>query len=65
MKFSIKDFFNKCDKICSFLQIWSRLLMKSRMENWMNISCFIILQLKYTQYQQHEQQLAQDCHDSG
>ena len=29
MKFSIKDFFSKCDQICSFLRIWSYLLKKS------------------------------------
>ena len=34
MKFSIKDFFNKCDQICSFLRIWSDLLEKSLMENF-------------------------------
>ena len=28
-KFSIKDFFSKCDKIRSFLRIWSHLLEKS------------------------------------
>ena len=28
MKFSIKDFFSKCDKIPSFLRIWSHLLKK-------------------------------------
>ena len=28
MKFSIKDFFNKCDQIRSFLRIWSYLLKK-------------------------------------
>ena len=32
MKFSIKDFFSKCDQIRSFLWIWSRLLKKSLME---------------------------------
>ena len=31
--FSIKDFFSKCDQICSFLRIWSHLLKKSLMEN--------------------------------
>ena len=30
-KFSIKDFFSKCDQICSFLRIWSHLLKKSLM----------------------------------
>ena len=34
MKFSIKDFFSKCDQICNFLQIWSHLLKKSLMENF-------------------------------
>ena len=29
MKFSIKDFFSKCNQILSFLQIWSHLLKKS------------------------------------
>ena len=28
-KFSIKDFFSKCEQIRSFLQIWSNLLKKS------------------------------------
>ena len=34
MKFSIKDFFSKCDQICSFLRIWSHLLKKFLMENF-------------------------------
>ena len=34
MKFSIKDFVSKSDQICSFLQIWSHLLTKSIMENF-------------------------------
>ena len=34
MKFSIKDFFSKCDQIRSFLWIWSHLLKKSLMENF-------------------------------
>ena len=34
MKFSIKDFFGKRDQIRSFLQIWSHLLKKSLMENF-------------------------------
>ena len=33
MKFSIMDFFSKCDQIRSFLWIWSHLLKKSVMEN--------------------------------
>ena len=34
MKFSIKDFFNKCDQVRSFLRIWSHLLKKTLMENF-------------------------------
>ena len=34
MKFSIKAFFSKCDQIRSFLRIWSNLLKKSLMENF-------------------------------
>ena len=34
IKFSIKDFFSKCDQIRSFLWIWPHLLKKSLMENF-------------------------------
>ena len=34
MKFSIKDFFSKCDQIRSFLLIWLHLLKKFFMENF-------------------------------
>ena len=34
MKFSIKDFFSKCDQIRSKLPIWSYLLKESLMENF-------------------------------
>ena len=34
MKFSIKDFFSKCDLIRGKLQIWSYLLTKSLMKNF-------------------------------
>ena len=34
MEFSIKDFFNKSDQIRSFLRIWSQLMNKSLMENF-------------------------------
>ena len=42
MKFSIKDFLSKCDPIRSFQMIWSHLLKKSLMENfifvqWVNV----------------------------
>ena len=34
MKFTIKNIFSKCDQIGSFLQIWSHLVKKSVMENF-------------------------------
>ena len=34
MKFSIKDFFSKCDQIRRKLRIWSYLLKKCLMENF-------------------------------
>ena len=34
MKFSITDFFSKCDQIRRNLRIWSYLLKKSLMENF-------------------------------
>ena len=42
MKFSIKDLFSKCDQIHSFLWIWSHLLKKSLMENF--IFCAVLQQ---------------------
>ena len=40
MKFSIKDFVSKCDQIRKELRIWSHLLKKSLMENF--IFCAVI-----------------------
>ena len=40
MKFSIKDFFSKCDQIQSFLQIWSYLLKKFWIDNF--IFCAVL-----------------------
>ena len=34
MKFSIKNFLSKCDQIRSYLRIWSHLLKKFLMENF-------------------------------
>ena len=45
MKFSIKDFFSKCDQIHSFLWIWSHLLKKSIMENF--IFCAVSKPIKW------------------
>ena len=45
MKFSIKDFFSKCEQNRSLLGIWSHLLKKSLMEN------FIFCTVKILKYQ--------------
>ena len=39
MKFSIKDFFGKYDQIRRFFRIWSHLLKKSLMENFIFVQC--------------------------
>ena len=44
MKFSIKDFFSKCDQIRSFLRIWPHLLKKYLMENF--IFCAVSVKQK-------------------
>ena len=38
-KLSIKNFFSKCDQIRSFLRIYSHLLNKSLMENFIFVQC--------------------------
>ena len=43
MNFSIKDFFSKCDQIHRKLRIWSHLLKKSLMENF--IFCAVLCKL--------------------
>ena len=45
MKFSIKDFFSKYDQIRRKLQIWSHLLKKPLMENF--IFCAVLVTLSY------------------
>ena len=42
-KFSIKDFFSKCDQIRSFLRIWSHLLNKSLMTIFIFVQCYLIV----------------------
>ena len=42
MKFPIKNFSSKCDQIRSFLRIWSHLLEKSFIENF--IFCAVNLE---------------------
>ena len=39
MRFSIKDFFSKCDQIRRKPQIWSHLLKKSLMKNFIFMQC--------------------------
>ena len=39
MKFFIKGFFSKCDQIRSFLRMWSHLLKKSLMGNFISVQC--------------------------
>ena len=39
MMFPIEDFFSKCDQICKKLRIWSHLLKKSLMENFIFVQC--------------------------
>ena len=41
MKFSIQDFFNKCDQIRSFLRNWSLLLRKSFFVQWSRLLSFL------------------------
>ena len=43
IKFSIKNFLSKCDQIRSFLWIWSHLLKKSLMENFIFCAVYGIL----------------------
>ena len=52
MKFSMRDFFSKCDQIRSFLRIWLHLLKKSFMENFIFVEWIFIINVwrapKYT-----------------
>ena len=54
MKFSIKYFFSKCDRIPNFLWIWSHLLNKFLLENfiffvqWRNLIWFTSVKPRYT-----------------
>ena len=53
MKFSIKDFFSKCNQIRSFLRIWTHLLKKFLLKNIIFVQCNVIfnywwLQLYFT-----------------
>ena len=45
MKFSIKDFFSKCDQIRKEMRIWSHLLKKHLIENF--IFCVVLNKVKH------------------
>ena len=45
MKFSIMDFFSKCDQIRSFLLIWSHLLKKCVMKNFIFCAMYCVVTL--------------------
>ena len=47
MKFSIQDFFSKCDQVRRNLQIWTHLLKKSLMENFIFCAVFSGVFRKY------------------
>ena len=49
MKFSTNDFFCKCGQICGFLRIWSHLLKKSLLENF--IFCAVYCKNGLTSWQ--------------
>ena len=47
MKFPINDFFSKCDQIRRKLRIWSHLLKKSLMENFVQcLNVIVVLVVK-------------------
>ena len=48
LKFSIKDFFSKCDQIHSFLRVWSHLMKKSLMENFIFCTVKTLINLIYS-----------------
>ena len=43
IKFSIKDFFGKCDQIRRKLRIWSHLMKKPLMKNFIFVQCMFNL----------------------
>ena len=53
MKFSIKDFFSKCDQIRRKLRIWSHLLTKSLMENFIFCAVQITFNSDFFKYLLH------------
>ena len=60
MKFSIKNFFSKCDQIRSFRRIWSHLQKKFLMENL--IFCAVYLSESKEKRKANDVELRQDSH---
>ena len=54
MKFSITNFFSKCEQICSVLRIWSHLLKKSLMKNFIFCATSHVQFYEYELYEQNE-----------
>ena len=50
MKFTIKDFCSKCDQIRSFLRMWSHLLKKSLVGNFIFCAVYIHDQSEVSHY---------------
>ena len=56
MKFSIKDFFSKCDQIRRKLRVYTHLLKKCLMENFFGGQCLAqehILQMIFCLFEEH------------
>ena len=53
MKFYIEDFFGKYDQICSFLWIWSQLLKKSLIENFIFCAVFYRTEIRASEHFQY------------
>ena len=59
MKFSIENFFSKCDQIRCFLRVWSHLLKKSLMRNFIYcaqlraVTCKSLNSVHYFKYLYH------------
>ena len=50
MKFFIKDFFSKCDQISSFLRIWSHLMKRSLIKNFIFCAMKVLMSITYLLY---------------
>ena len=50
MKFFIKGFFSKCDQISSFLRIWSHLMKRSLIKNFIFCAMKVLMSITYLLY---------------